>query len=445
MEEVEQTSIEDVVRLLHEDSEMFRDQFLEFHTYDQKEMFKTLSFEQRKQLYACLTPEEMSVIFEQVEHDTENVESYLLEMDRRYAAQMLTNMSIDDAVDVLKKLSPDMARTYLRLMPKETASEITDLFQYPDQSAGSLMTTAYVSISATETVSEALDTLKTQAKDAEIIHYAYVVDIYDHLLGIVSLRDLLANDSDTLIPDIMSDRIVSVQALDTQEDIVSLIRDYDLIAVPVVSQDDELLGIVTVDDMIDVMNETAMSGYSNLVGIDVDSKQETIFKSLSARLVGFLGLLGLALVSTLIMMTYQHLIQNNSVLVLFLLFVTATAGSLGTQSLAVTIRKISGKDGNKKLAIIGNELLVAFIIGTINAVLSSCVVGFLTQNSELALVVGLAVVVATLAASLVGSLIPMIAEKLKKDPASISGPFVRTLSDMISVVVYFLIASLFLG
>ncbi len=262
----------------------FREEFLSLHTYEQGQFYLSLTKTERQKLYHFLSPKEMADMFEVIEEDEESVEIYLKEMDNQYAADMLSNMYTDNAVDILKQLDSQHVKNYLTMMDEESASEIKELLHYKDETAGAIMTTEFVSIVANQTVRSAMAILKSKALEAETIYYVYVMDIDETLVGVISLRDLIINEDDALISDLMSERPVFVNVNDDQKDVAKTIRDYDFLAVPVVDDLDHLLGIITVDDIIDVIDDEATSDYSGLAGVDVDETTENPFIAASKRL-----------------------------------------------------------------------------------------------------------------------------------------------------------------
>lgn len=446
MDEIEQTQEKDLLTLLREQSDRFFEELLEYPTFDQVKFYLSLDAKQRQVFYEYVPPQEMARLFYLVEGEVDDVEMYFTEMERAYAVNMLMNMSNDDVVDLLKRLAPDTARKYLRWLPQDAASDILTLFQYPDGTAGALMTTEYIAISATQTVEEALLDIKKQVKDAEAINYSYVVDRNDRLVGIVSLRDILSSEPNTLIPDIMSDRIVSVSATHTQDSVAQMIRDYDLVALPVLSDDDMLLGIITVDDVIDVIDEEAISDYSGLAGVMVDDLPNNIFHSAIQRLPWLVALMLLAIVTSTFISRYKDLLELHTMLSVFLTLITGTAGNAGTQSLAITVRKLAiVKEKIAPIKFVLDEMIAGLVTGSLTGLIVMIAVGILQQNFFIGFIVGLSLFVSIVVATLAGSLIPLIIVKFGIDPAVASGPFISTLSDLTSVIIYFGIAYIGLG
>lgn len=450
MEQLEKQEAERLLAVQHMlqagDMKAFRSEFLENHTYDQAQLYLALTAEERMQVYNYLSAEEVADMFEIIEEDVENVAQYLLEMNKQYAADMLANMFADNAVAVLKQVTVEQAQSYLRRMPREAAQDIQELFQYEDETAGALMTTEYAAVAANQTVRSAMMSLKALAPDAETIYYVYVVDRYNRLVGILSLRDLIVSDDDAMVYDVMTDRLVSVQTDATPETVAQIIRDYDFLAVPVVSSDQELLGIITVDDVIDVIDEAAASDYSGLAGVDVAETSDNPLQAARKRLPWLMALIGLGMITAGLIGRYEKMIEQASVLSVFVTLITGTAGNAGTQSLAVAVRKLAGADTQAinfgKLVL--SELITGLVTGSLAGLLTFVVVGLLNQNFVLGFVIGLAMLCAITVANLAGSLIPIGMEKVGVDPAVASGPFISTLSDLTSVLIYFSIAGYFI-
>ncbi|MDT2813572.1 magnesium transporter [Vagococcus carniphilus] len=435
-------------RLLHEDKMAeFRDIFLDWHIYEQGQFYFTLDEKERHRLYTYLSPKEIADMFDVIEEDHEDMEDYLAEMSPRYVADMLNEMYTDNAVDLLNQLDKREVAKYLSLMKSKDAIKIKELLGYEDKTAGSIMATEYVSIVDNQTVRSALNLLKKKAQEAEIIYYVYVVSETNRLLGVISLRDLIVAEDDMLISDVKEERVISVNVADDQEDVAKTIRDYDFLAVPVVDSEGRLLGIITVDDIIDVIDDEAASDYSGLAGVDVEAIAETPLKASLKRLPWLITLLFLGMSTATLISHYEVLINEASILAVFISLITGTAGNAGTQSLAVAVRRLAISDDKDPgfFKLILNEVLTGAITGSVTGVVIFAVVGFWKHNYILGFVIGVAMFCAITVANLAGSFIPMLMEKLGFDPAVASGPFITTLSDLTSVLIYFNIASLFMG
>lgn len=334
--------------LATQDITLFRENFLELHVYEQSQVYLSLSENERLRTYNFLSPKEMADMFEILEEEEESVEKYLEEMNPQYAADMLSEMYRDNAVDMLNQLEPITIKKYLSLMPKEDVEGINKLLKYEDDTAGSIMTTEYISIFANQTIQSAMAILKKKAPEAETIYYVYVVDSNRRLVGVISLRDLIVHEDDEMISDIMGDRLVFVNGNDDQRDVARTMQDYDFLAIPVVDNEERLIGIITIDDIIDVINDEAASDYSGLAGVDVEERSENPFVVASKRLPWLIILLFLGIGTSTLISNYEEMISEASILAVFISLITGTAGNAGTQSLAVAVRKLADNDENKK-------------------------------------------------------------------------------------------------
>ncbi|AQS52804.1 Magnesium transporter MgtE [Jeotgalibaca dankookensis] len=425
----------------------FREEFLSYPLYEQAQIYRNLNEESRLQIYSYLSPQEISNMFEILEEDIESIEEYLLEMNKQYAADMLGEMYTDNAVDMLQQLPTDEIPTYLRLMDAKQAKQIREIIHYEDETAGSIMTTEYVSLKANQTVRSAMAILKSMAKEAETIYYTYVINTEGQLVGVLSLRDLIISNEDVMIRDIMSDRVVTVNVDDDQADVAHVARDYDFLALPVIDENNVLLGIITVDDIMDVMHEEATSDYSGLAAVDVDEVTNNPFEAAKKRLPWLITLLFLGMGTSSLISNYEGLISEAAILSVFVTLITGTAGNAGTQSLAVAVRKIGQPETEKRnfSAMILQELLTGLISGLVTGITIMIVVGIWKGNFILGAIIGFSMLMAITVANLAGSLIPILMDRLGFDPAVASGPFISTFSDLTSVLIYFSIAQYFLS
>lgn len=427
--------------------QLFREAFFELHIYEQSQFYQSLTEENRQRMYRYLAPNEMADMFDVIEEDSDDMQDYLAEMRPSYAADMLSEMYTDNAVDLLNTLDKKNKAKYLSLLDTEAASEIKELLHYEDETAGAIMTTEFVSIVANQTVRSAMYVLKNEATAAETIYYIYVVDQENRLVGVISLRDLIVNDDDAMIEEVMSERVLSVHVGDDQVDVAQTFRDYDFLALPVTDYDDHLLGIVTVDDIIDVIDDEAASDYSGLAGVNVEEINENPVRSAAQRLPWLITLLFLGMTTASLISHYEELVSEASILAVFISLITGTAGNAGTQSLAVAVRRLAINDekDNHFLRLIINETLTGLVTGVITGLTIFVIVGLWKHNFVLGFVIGMAMLCAITVANLAGSLIPMVMDRLGFDPAVASGPFITTLSDLTSVLIYFNIASLFMS
>lgn len=425
----------------------FRSEFLSLHSYEKAKLFHQLTKDERNHVYQTLSPSELAKVIDEAEAEDDQVDDYFNEMNDNYAANVLAEMYADNAVDVLNNLKDQtQVSTYLQMMPPQAAREISRLLNYLDNTAGAIMTPEFIAVSQSSTVDEAYQYLKKVGREAETIYYVYVIDAEGRLVGVLSLRDLILSEDTKKIKEIMRTRVIYVNVNDDQEEVSRMVRDYNLLALPVVGFDHELLGIITVDDVLDVIEEEAESDYSKLAAVDVSEVHESPFSAAKSRLPWLITLLFLGMGTATVISQYESLIAEASILSAFVTLITGTAGNAGTQSLAVAVRKLTNKTESDSLSkSVAFELLTGFITGAVVGISVTTIVFVWQRNLLLGLIIGVAMMAAIFVANLAGALIPKMMSKLGFDPAVASGPFISTLSDLTSVFIYFSIASLSLA
>ncbi|MCE5745933.1 magnesium transporter [Staphylococcus pseudintermedius] len=430
------------------DIDGFREEFLALHSYEQSEYFEISDDDVRQKMYRFLSPEEVSEFFENLEIDEEDYEALFETMNATYVSQVLEQMSYDNAVDILNQLSKKKIASLLMLMNREEAKEIKALLHYDEDTAGGIMTTEYISLTINTPVHEALMRVKDQAPDAETIYVIFVVDEDKKLVGVISLRDLIIAENDAYIEDIMSERVISANVADDQEDVAQTMRDYDFIAMPVVDYQNHLLGIITIDDIVDVMDEEASEDYSRLAGVsDIDSTDDTIFQTALKRLPWLLILTVLGMITASILGSFEETLEKVALLAAFIPIISGMSGNSGTQSLAVSVRNISTGDikEKSKIKLALRESGSGFLTGITCAVSLSLIIMLLYGQPYLALIVGTSLTIAMTVGTTIGSVIPLVINRLGIDPAVASGPFITTINDIVSMLIYFGLATTFMS
>ena len=368
------------------------------------------------------------------------------ELDPAGAARIVRAMPVDDAAETLRELTSEQSDEILAELG-ESGGEIESLLGYPASTAGAIMSPEFLALSDTSTVEEAIETLRKK-RDVDPSFYVYVVDDRDHLVGVLSLRQLIVQSSQTLLRDCMMQEPIRVSDAADQEEVAKMVARYDLLALPIVDAGNKLLGVVTVDDVIDVMQEEATEDILKMAGTTVE---ETAFPGvlrgswirfpwLAASFVGGIG--GLALLSW-----FQGLLEQTVALIFFLPLILAMGGNVGNQCAMVVVRGLAtGRiDRDEVLRVISHELgtglLLASVFGVTLAVFAA-VAEFGTALFPLA--VGLGIGGAMLIASLVGTSLPFLFRRIGVDPAVAAGPFVTTAVDVLGIGVLFLVVELLL-
>ncbi|WP_245909235.1 magnesium transporter [Psychrobacillus insolitus] len=438
-----------LIEFLTNDSiDQFRDEFMQLHPYDQAMFFEKVEPDIRRKIFHYLSPKEMAGIFEATKFDDETYEFYLKEMEISYAADMLSCMYADNAVDVLNELGKEQVASYLILMDKESAQEIKDLLHYDEYTAGSIMTTEYVSIPETTSCRSAMKILRREAPNAETIYYLFVVNESHVLTGVVSLRDLIIADEETVIKEIMNERVVSVIVSEDQEEVARKIKDYNFLAVPVVDFEFHLLGIITVDDIIDVLDEEASDDYSKLAAVShMDTFDKGSLQAAKKRLPWLVILLFLGMLTANLMSIFEQTLDKVALLAVFIPLIAGMAGNSGTQALAVAVRGIATGDIEKqsKMKLLFREAGTGLITGLICGIVVVGIIFFWKHDVVIGLLVGAAIFGSIFVATLGGSFIPLLFHRMKIDPAVASGPFITTINDLVSILIYLGLATFFIS
>jgi len=420
------------------------------HPADLALIFRHFSDEERQQVFTIIQKTENVGEF-LTELDESIVQVLLEPLDANKVAIFLEEVSADDRVDILNLLSEKKAIAILKAFDREESEEIEELMSYAPDTAGGIMSVDPFSLPENTTVPEAITNIQS-SEDAEMVFYLYVRDENEKLTGVVSLRDLVIAPPDTTLESIMQTNVVSVTTDTDQEEVARQVSRYNLLAIPVVDADNTLLGIVTVDDIVDVIREEATEDFLQMAGIGRD--REILMKSTweNARLrlpwlfASWIG--GTA--AAYIIGWYQETLTSIVALAAFIPVIVGMGGNIGTQSSTIIIRGFA--TGRVQLAqvskIIFKEIRVGVLLGVFYGILLGFVAYFkfidVPDPLSLGLVVGLAILTSMLIATSIGTLVPIFLRRLDVDPAIASGPFVTTSTDVLGILLYFIIANLLL-
>ncbi|HPD90383.1 MAG TPA: magnesium transporter [Bacillota bacterium] len=365
---------------------------------------------------------------------------------------ILEELDFDDMIDVLEELPANVVDKILEKTPKEERKRINTFLNYPEGSAGTLMTPEYISLRQTMTVEEALAYIKKESFDSETIYTCYVKDNGRKLVGIISLRSLVISEGDTIIEDIMQQDFVSVNVHDDQEVVSEVFKRYGFLAIPVVDNESRLVGIVTVDDIFEVIEEEATEDFERMAGVLDSSHLEyldaSVFSHVKSRFPWLLFLMISLMVTGLIISRFEGMLSQVIILVAYLPLLMGTGGNSGSQAATVIIRglatgEIELKDGMK---VLWKELRISLAVGVLLSAMNFVKVIFLDGESVLiALTISLSLLLIIFFAKLIGGMLPLLAKKCKIDPALMATPMIASMTDMVSVVTYFLLATLILG
>ena len=361
-------------------------------------------------------------------------------IERSAAAEMLKMMDTDDEVSILEDVSEEVREEILSHMTKSEAESIEELFMYPEDSAGRIMNNQYFALHEDVTVTDAIQELQHRGEDAaEMFFYIYVVDKRNHLIGVCSLRQLLLVKPDTPIKQVMVQDVVSVKPETDQEDVARVVERYDLLAVPVVDHVNKMLGIVTVDDVIDVIRHEATEDIMKMVGTGDEYHTRSILRSARMRMPWLLAAFAGGYVGIQFLKMFNATLEQIVAVAFFLPIIIAMGGNIGITSMTIVVRGLAtGKIAVDELRkVIVKELSVALILGSLYGTLLT-VLAYIQfgEVTHLGLVVGISMFISMMMAAAIGTMMPILLHLAKVDPAVATGPFVTSTVDSLGILVY---------
>ena len=401
--------------------------------------------EQRVKVFRILPKSIAADVFAYLPVEVE--QEIITSLTDREATNIINNLMADDAADLMEEMPAGVVKKLLANVSSEARRDINHLLRYPDDSAGSIMTVEFVDLKASLTVAQAIDRIRKTGVDKETINIAYVLDKERHLIGTVALRYLLIHNEDEVIGDFMNDNIISVNTLTDQEEVAKMMSKYDFTAMPVVDNEDRLVGIVTVDDIIDIMTEEATEDIEKMAAIlptDKTYSRTTVFETWKKRIPWLLLLMISATVTGKIITHYETALGTYVVLTSFIPMLMDTGGNAGGQASVTIIRGLSLEEieFSDIFKVIWKEVRVAVLCGITLASANFVKIMLIDRVSvTVALVVCLTLILAVLIAKIVGCTLPMIAQKIGFDPAVMASPFITTIVDALSLMIYFAIAT----
>lgn len=449
--ETQETYFEELITAVNDgDRETFRDIFLTLHERDQQELFHLLYPENKRKISEFLAPAEFAEIFEWM--DIENQEDAVTYFPKEYIVEVFNNLPTDILAEFVSSNEEREIGTILQEMDEEELRRLREIMSYEFESAGSIMTKEYFFIYEEETTQQVIDRVRELGERAETIYYLYVVDKDHHLVGVLSLRDLLLAPVTTKVHDVMNAQAVSVFVNKDQEEVANIIQDYDLLAIPVVSYDNRLVGIITVDDIMDVIEREQDEDFQEFAGISAskseEDNKESPFVAAKQRTPWIIILLFLSMITGGLISFFEETLASVVSLAAFIPLIMGAAGNVGTQSLAVTLRNMASDaadDSQNLRSILFREMQSGAIIGAVSGVVIFGIVTLSYQNMILAFIVGISIFLSITMAAVVGTLIPDIIQKMNFDPAVASGPFITTINDTLGLLIYFAIATTLIG
>jgi magnesium transporter len=422
------------------DSDFIKSQLQDLYYQDIAIIFNHLKISQAAYIYELLDEETAPEVLLELDDDLR--EDLLSKFSSKQIAEQIDNMDSDDAADVISELPEKIQEEVLaHIEDHEQASDIAELINYREGTAGSLMAKELVSVYAFETVSQCIEEIRKQADNVDVLYAVYVLDNNEKLIGMLSLKKLVISHPLARIEEIYEPDIQYVQTTATSEEVAEFMQKYDLVVLPVVDLGGRLVGRITIDDVVDVIRETADENIQRMSGIsdDVDSN-DNLWRLSRARIPWLLvGLCG-GIIGSRIIGTYEDQIKINPEMAYFIPLIGAMGGNVGVQSSAIIVQGLANNTllGDK----IAPKLFKELSVGLINGLLCSFIVwgyAYLIEDWKLAATVSVALLTVILFASFLGTFVPLTMNRFKINPALATGPFVTTLNDVIGITIYFLV------
>ncbi|MBR6255203.1 MAG: magnesium transporter [Clostridiales bacterium] len=446
--------VEEILELIRADKSdgELRAKLEDYHESDIADAIEQITKEERKKLYHILGAEKASDIFAYLE----DPEEFIAELDIRSAAKIIENMDADDAVDVLEEVDEETQEKIISLMDDESSQDIKLIQSYEDDEIGSKMTTNFVVIKNDLTIKQAMKELIRQADENDNISTIYVVDQDEKFYGVIDLKDLIRARDYSKLESLIVTSYPYVNDHEKLDESIEKIKDYAEDSIPVLNDEEKILGVITSQDIIEVVDDEMGDDYAKLAGLTAEEDlKETLPQSMKKRLPWLVTLLILGLFVSTVVGLFETVVSELAIIVCFQSLILDMAGNVGTQSLAVTIRVLMDEHlkATEKIKFVFKEMRVGFFNGMLLGCLAFVGIGFYVMlfkhysagfSFAVAACVGGSLWLAMIVSSLVGTLVPMFFHKINVDPAVASGPLITTVNDLVAVVTYYGCAWIFL-
>ena len=419
----------------------------DYHDSDLADAMELMTPEERSKFYRVLPADDVADIYERLEQD--EVEAYLGELDDARVARIIDHMDADKAVDFLRMLPTDKRKKLVGLLDKQSQKDILMIAAYDEDQIGSRMSTNYVSISSTMTVKNAMRTLVRKAADYDNISTIYVVDENEQFYGAIELTALIIAREGQSLEDLISTSYPYVYGSELIDDCIEDIKDYSEDSIPVLDNDNHMIGVITSQDLIQVVDDEMGEDYARLAGLTSEEDlKEPLLQSMKKRLPWLLVLLFLGLLVSSVIAKYEHVVAQLTILIVFQSMILDMSGNAGIQSLGVTIRVLSDETLTfvEKFKLVFKEIRVGLCNGLLLGLITFLLIGLYIMvirgkepmfSFAVSGCIGLALMGAMLISSFMGTVVPLFFNKIKIDPAVASGPFITTINDLIAVVTYY--------
>jgi magnesium transporter len=412
---------------------------------DVADLIEHLDKNERIFVLNCLEPNGAGEVLMELEDPVKN--SILNHLDTRTISEIVQELDSDDAADLVGDLPESRAREVIEAVNDDVSEDLEKLLPFPEDSAGGIMALEFVAVKAESTIHEAIEVIRQKSSEVENLYHVWVVDDYDRLVGVISLKALLLADPQSKVNDLMNHEVISVNCYEDQEQVINVVRKYNLVHVPVVDKFGRLIGRITHDDIMDAIAEETYEDFSLMGGvIDQDPAEESVFKISKARLPWLIVGMGGEILAALLITQFRVTLETLVILAFFFPVMMATGGNTGSQAAILVVRGLATGD----ISFLGigkrlfKELKVTFINGITCGIILGTVVTLWFSNYILGIVVAMALLTIITCAGLIGAIVPFGLKRFNVDPALGTGPFVTTSNDIISLFIYLSFVTVFL-
>jgi len=424
-------------------TEELKNTLKDMHPADIAAILANLEDKERVTVFRLLAKEKALEVFEELKEEEQA--TLLSGLTKERAAEVLDEMAPDDRADLFEELPDEIAARFLPLMREEERKDVEKLLAYKENTAGAIMTTEYASLNKTISAAEALDMIRKTAPKRETVYYSYIIENDGILIGVVSIKDLVLAQPAERIENLMRTNVISVKVEEDQEEVARAFEKYEFLALPVVDKNNILLGIVTVDDIVDIIEEETTEDMHKMAAMQAPEEEyfkAGLFSRARKRIIWLIALLVVYTISANILKGYSAALEAMIALAFFIPMLTGTGGNTATQSATLVIRGLA--TGEVKLndifKIIKKEIALGLVLGLTLGLILGIFGIVIAQSPRLGITVGTALAVTVTWATVSGAFLPLLLRRLKLDPAVAAGPFITTLIDISALFIYFEIA-----
>ncbi len=421
--------------------------FADLHPADIAEIINHLSFDNAKYVFSILDTETASEVVTEIDENLR--ERILKDIDVKTITDIVDELYTDDATDIVSDLPAPVAKQVLKNIDKEDSEDVKELLKYPEDTAGGLMTSNFVSVDSNATIKDAIEEVRKNADEFDHIYHIYVLKENEELLGIVSLKSLLTNPLNKKVKSVIQEDLMFVHPEMDQEEVANIMNKYDLVAIPVVDEHRRMLGRITFDDIQDVIQDEASEDIQKIAGLTEEEEfSDSTFRVSRNRLPWLFVSLAGELLSAVVLASFQASIEQIIIASFFIPIVMAMGGSAGSQSAIVMVQSINAGEIWKNETI--KRLLKEFRVAFVNSVVCTAVLLVVTLfifkvDVSFAYILSFSLFLIMINATMIGALVPVLLKRMNVDPAIATGPFVTTTNDIIGLLIYFSLLTLYLS